>query len=107
MILFKRVSIGRDSLGVNHAHYEAVGLPDGIRCQVVPEQADRPKGEWFVAGKRGGRKTIIRCKSKEQAIEKAEKWCRISVASVTAKPMEHDKPAAGDYLRPTKRKARA
>ena len=93
MISFKRVSLGRDSFGVNHVQYTAIGLPEGIRCEVVPEQADRPKGEWFVAGKRGRRKTIIRCKSKEQAFEKAEKWCRLAVASVTVKPMKHDTPA--------------
>ena len=92
---FRRVSTGKDSFGVSHYHYSVIGLPEGIRCEVVPEQADRPKGEWFVAGRRGsGRKAIIRRESKEEAIEKATKWCKLAIASVTV------------GSRPAKRKAK-
>lgn len=76
MVKFQRMSMGRDNFGVNFAYYEAVGLPVSVKCQVLPEEADRPRGEWYVACHGGTRKQIIRCKSRDEDVEKATDWCQ-------------------------------
>jgi hypothetical protein len=75
MVEFKRKSIGRDSFGVSHFYFQADGLPAGVSCSYHPEDADRPRGEWFVVAVRAGRKRIIRCPSKTAASKAAMKWC--------------------------------
>lgn len=77
---FKRVDIGRDSIGVKHFMFKASGLPDGVSCYYSPEEADKPRGAWFVAAKNGGRKKTIRCKSEAEAVQKAGDWCRQVIA---------------------------
>lgn len=78
---FKRVSLGRDSFGVSHCIYDAVGLPAGVKCYYAPEQADRPRGEWYVATRRGAAKKTLRCKSREDAASKAAAWCQKAIGA--------------------------
>jgi hypothetical protein len=75
MIQFKQVTIGCDSFGVKHRIYRAEGLPEGSKCYYAAEEADRPRGAWYVAVTKGGKKRTIRCKSKAEAEKKAAEWC--------------------------------
>jgi hypothetical protein len=75
MVTFKKKSVGLDSMGIKHFYLEAEGLPAGVRCQCWPEEADRPRGEWFVVATKAGRKRVIRCESMDAASEAAKQWC--------------------------------
>ena len=73
---FNRVDIGRDSFGVRHYTFKAAGLTEGVSCRYSPEEADKPRGPWFVATTNQGKKRTLRCKSEAEAIQKAADWCR-------------------------------
>jgi hypothetical protein len=81
MPTFKRVSLP-SNLGP-YAFYSLVGLPEGVSCNVCPEDGANPRGAWFVSAKRTGKKRVIRCKSLEEAKAAAIKW---SESRPTKKP---------------------
>lgn len=89
MVEFKRVNVCRDSFGVTHYFMAAVGLPEGVSCRMSPEEADRPRGEWMVNVKKGGRKRTIRCISKDDATEKATEWC-LGLAAKRPRPAKRE-----------------
>lgn len=74
MLSFKRVKLETNmDLFV---FYKLDGLAEGESCAVMPEDNNRPRGEWYVATKRKGRKGVIRCKSLEAAKAAAMEWAR-------------------------------
>lgn len=72
MLSFKRIKLETNM--DPFVFYRLDGLPDGESASVMPEDSARPRGEWYVATKRNGRKGVIRCKSLDAAKEAAVAW---------------------------------
>lgn len=72
MFSFKKVKL-ETNMGP-FVFYRLDGLPEGESAAVMPEDSARPRGEWYVATKRKGRKGVIRCKSLEAAKAAAMEW---------------------------------
>ena len=78
MATFKKVRLA-SNLGP-YTFYTLVGLPEGESCNVSPEDDSRPRGGWFIAIKRRGRKAVRRFASLKAAKAAALEWAKGSPA---------------------------